>query len=448
MKTRLFRQLSIDGRYLLFLFFISLIFRFPYISEPPVTVFDEVIYKNYVVALNEGRPFIDVHPPLARILFAEVGKSAEQLDTTISKDEPGRPFGNFPYIPLRTFVSIFGIALPLIIYCIARALGTTAPFALFVGLLLSTDNSLIIYSRLILPDTLLLFFEFLAFLLALLSMRKESRRDSAFLVFLSSFSIGCALSIKWTALGMFSLIALLFISSKRKFSVIPSILIAFAVYITIFTISLVAVTPMGGVAENLLSERFSAWSPNIEFPYVGEVLPVLAFLPELHKAMLAINFNTVIAENALIAPSPLLWPIAGARMALWRSGDGSHVIILSGNTYAWSLSFFLFIFDVLWIAREIIRSRKIPVSKNEALILVGYVANYLPFFFIHRQMYLYHYFTALVFLFLLIPFVLPRIMCIIKQKSGAQLSYKAGVIVLAIFIIVNFLLVAKTTYGL
>jgi dolichyl-phosphate-mannose-protein mannosyltransferase len=93
------------------------------------------------------------------------------------------------------------------------------------------------------------------------------------------------------------------------------------------------------------------------------------------------------------------------------------------------------------------RTRKFPVGKDESILLAGYLFNYLPFFLIDRPMYLYHYFTALLFLVLLLPKVTPRIIDCLSLVTNDRLFARVFVVFATILLFVNAILLFPATYG-
>ena len=96
-----------------------------------------------------------------------------------------------------------------------------------------------------------------------------------------------------------------------------------------------------------------------------------------------------------------------------------------GNPLLWIAAFALFIFMCI----EMGRGRKHTSDHRSIMIMtliVGYLANYLPFFLIHRPMYLYHYFSALIFLFLLAGYALPlaidRVSSHFKERGAVRIA--------------------------
>jgi len=72
------------------------------LDRPNDTVFDEVVYANYVTFMLEGHPFFDIHPPLGRMIFSEIARISEPFTLTTLLNKPNQLFNDFPYVPLRT----------------------------------------------------------------------------------------------------------------------------------------------------------------------------------------------------------------------------------------------------------------------------------------------------------------------------------------------------------
>ena len=88
-----------------------------------------------------------------------------------------------------------------------------------------------------------------------------------------------------------------------------------------------------------------------------------------------------------------------------------------------------------------------PVKKSELVLMIGYLANYIPFFFIDRPMYVYHYFNALIFLFLLLPFALPRIRHSMINTVHDRWFAPVFIVILLGIALINFVMLIPETYG-
>src|SRR3989344_2177778 len=145
---------------LILLAFLVRVPNFLRISQP---VFDEAHYANFAIRTLNGERYIDVHPPLGRIIFAFLAKTFKS-EGDFNEIKYGSDYGNFPFKALRMATIIAGSLLCGIIFLIARKIYSELSLAVLAALLVIFDGFLIIYSRFILPDTYLLVFGFLGIL--------------------------------------------------------------------------------------------------------------------------------------------------------------------------------------------------------------------------------------------------------------------------------------------
>ncbi|KAM3432753.1 hypothetical protein MY4824_006388 [Beauveria thailandica] len=123
------------------------------ISQPTSVVFDEVHFGGFASKYIKGKFFMDVHPPLAKMLIALTGWLAGfngDFDfKDIGKDylEPG-----VPYVAMRLYPALCGIFLIPCIFLTLKAVGCrTFTAAMGAGLIIF-ENGLLTQARLILLD--------------------------------------------------------------------------------------------------------------------------------------------------------------------------------------------------------------------------------------------------------------------------------------------------------
>ncbi|MEK7118185.1 MAG: phospholipid carrier-dependent glycosyltransferase [Patescibacteria group bacterium] len=443
-RVWIFAHTEKDVGIILFVILLALILRVPFLSHPRETLFDEVVYANFVVHIIQGVPFFDIHPPFARILFAEVANlvpfHAEAIPIAINQS-----FQNFPYVLLRFFTAFFGVLLAPLIYMVGRAVGYIPRIAIYPALFVVFDNALVLYSRAILPDTILLVLAFSGFLAAFAATKEQAGLKRRLFVFVSACLLGLAVSIKWTALGVFGVVVLVFFLSRMYREIVWSTFTAIAIYVLIFT-SFLFYFPQGGRADYVLPPYNVPIVTGLEFPESFAPQTIAPFLAAYHRAMLETNRDVEITEKTLKANGPLSWPVAKSSIAFWKGGDGKQIILM-GNSILWFAAFFTLLFELAWIALHFLRERRWPINRTESILLAGYTLNYIPFFFIDRSMYLYHYFIALLFLFLLVPRIAPRIVDCITCVSGDRLFAQTLACFVGFLMLLNFFLLAPTTYG-
>ncbi len=435
-----------DHRWVFVILTCALLLRLPMIAHPNVTQFDEVFYVNFVLHMLNQQPPFDIHPPLARIMFTEIARGAGSFGVSSIPVLPNQGFKDFPFIPLRLFVAFLGSLLPLLVYTIGRILNYRPRSAALPALFVVIDNAFIIYSRAILPDTILLFFNFLALGCAFAMIRVKSKRLSLILLITGSIAIGCALSIKWLALGVLATIWLLLLSERRYGALFASGVITLATYVLIFT-SFFFYFPQGGHLDPMSTPYTTPLTQNITFPKTDHLKNVLEFLPKYHQLMLNADRDKEIAKHVLQGAGPLAWPTSLTSTTFWVDGHGKG-IVFQGNGLIWIVSFLLLLFHLGWICWHMKHKRKWPLDRDETILLAGYIFNYVPFFFIHRPMHLYHYFTALIFLFLMIPKIAPRMLDCIACCTRNRLIAVTLLYTTLFLIFIVFVVSIPLTYGL
>ncbi len=435
-----------DHQLVVILMLLAMLVRLPFIAHPDRTIFDEVVYTNYTLHTLEGMPFFDIHPPLARILFAEVAKHAETFTVSTLPTDVNQSFADFPYVSLRYFIAFMSILIPLLLYAIGRIIGYSPRASALPALFVIFDNAFIIYGRVILPDTLLILFNFLAFAAALAAVRVREKRFTFALTVIAGIAIGLAASIKWTALGVLATIWLLFFFQKRWGAILLTGLLTVLIYVSVFLFYF-SFFPNGGKVGFMLPPFNTPWLAAITYPKGTDQAQVLKFLPEFHEAILRSNNDATINKFILQGPGPMWWSTARTSIAFWVGNDGKK-ITLQGSAFLWFFSFFLLLFEIGWMLMQLKIKRVWPIDQNETILLAGYFLNYLPFFLIHRPMYLYHYLTALVFLFLLVPKIGPRAIACVGKVTGDTLFAQVLGYTVIFFVFVNFIFLFRTTYGI
>ncbi|WFD03201.1 dolichyl-phosphate-mannose--protein mannosyltransferase [Malassezia obtusa] len=143
--------------------FVALFVRFWRLDRPSSVVFDEVHFGGFAAKYIKRTFFMDVHPPLAKLLitlaawvhgfrgnfdFSEIGR--EYLVTPDAE--------KVPYVAMRMVGATFGFLTIPLAYFTLRGLHLRPASALLGTLLVTFENALTTQSRLILLDAPLVFF--------------------------------------------------------------------------------------------------------------------------------------------------------------------------------------------------------------------------------------------------------------------------------------------------
>ena len=448
-QSRLEPHLDSDRKWIILILLLATLLRFPMLQYPAETVFDEPIYSDFAMLSLQAHPFFDIHPPLARILFTEIVARTDYDPSTATiittPDFAPHAFLDFPYIPLRTTVAFFGTLLPLLLYGISRLLGATPRWAGLVALFVVIDPAFIVYSRAILPDTILLAVEMGALLAALAAVQSETTRGKVGFALLAALALGAAVSIKWIALSIVGVVGLLYLFHRRWKTILATGVVMAGVYVFVFA-SFVLYFPNGGKADPVLLTYDVPYVTTLEFPADPTWGTAVRFLPELHRTMWRANTDPETSARLPETPTALSWPVAKVSMLGWWSGV-EQSIMLKGNTLLYPVTFFLFLFEIGWIIARYRTTKHWPVGIMETTLVIGYFGNYLPFFLIERSMFLYHYFSAFLLLLLLIPFVVPRVIACLAQVTRDELFAKVFALVVVLLVLIDVLRAAPQIYG-
>ncbi|KAG0210827.1 hypothetical protein BGX31_001807, partial [Mortierella sp. GBA43] len=138
---------------------IAVISRFYKINEPDEVVFDEVHFGKFASYYLRGTYFFDVHPPLAKLMLAAMGYFIG-YDGHFLFDNIGDNYiaHNVPYVGLRALPAFLGAMTVPIVYMTMREAGFPIVTCVLAGFLITFDNMLVTQTRLILLDSMLVFF--------------------------------------------------------------------------------------------------------------------------------------------------------------------------------------------------------------------------------------------------------------------------------------------------
>ncbi|KAK0536374.1 Dolichyl-phosphate-mannose--protein mannosyltransferase 1 [Tilletia horrida] len=250
------------------------------LSAPSSVVFDEVHFGGFASKYIRRKFFMDVHPPLAKLLFtlvAWLGGFDGAFDfADIGKEYMIGDNTPVPYVAMRTMPALLGVATVPIAYISLRALGLRITSALLGAVAVLFDNALTTQSRLILLDSPLVFFTSTT-ALSYITFSNADRRapfTRAWWTWLiiTGVSLGAVASCKWVGfftvatIGACTIVQLwnhlgdtrLPISQiARHFTarVLGLILVPFLIYYSLFGVHL-SVLAFGGDGDAFLSPAF------------------------------------------------------------------------------------------------------------------------------------------------------------------------------------------------
>lgn len=133
-------------------------FRLYKLPQPDQVVFDEVHVGGFVHEYFHGRFFVDVHPPLAKLVYYYLS-TVGGYDGAFQFRAIGDVFDLLvPYVAMRAFSAVCGALTVVLAYAILRATSCRPSTAYFGAVLALAESSLATQSRLMLLDAPLVFF--------------------------------------------------------------------------------------------------------------------------------------------------------------------------------------------------------------------------------------------------------------------------------------------------
>jgi dolichyl-phosphate-mannose-protein mannosyltransferase len=415
---------------------ISSVVHFAWFGHPNTTVFDEVHFGKFISSYFTHEYYFDIHPPLGKLILAGWGK--------LWGFRPGFSFANigdvFPdrtYLALRFLPSLAGTLLPLVIYGLAREFKLSRRAAFLAGIFVALDNALLVQSRLILLDSFLLLFGFGAVWCYL----RWRNGGTQWLLPLAGTLGAMAVSIKWTGATFLALIVILELlhlwqdrqtTARRQlwvifasFAVIPCV-IYYATFMVHF-----GLLSRAGTGDAFMTAEF-------QHDLIGNANaadPELKSLSTLQK-FVELNTQMYDSNKRLTATHPYAspwysWPLMERPIFYWVKGI-SRIYLLGNPTVWWGSTV-----AIITLFASIILAGLRRTDRTAMILGGAWLMNMLPFMGITRVMFLYHYFTALIWAVLMVAYLVDR--------SPQRTRISMALIGLSL---VTFIYFAPLTYGL
>lgn len=425
----------------------ALLTRLWQLDFPRAIVFDEVYFRQFAADYLNGNFFFDIHPPFVKLVFAGI---ATLFHLSASQVQSGDPGGMI----LRVLPALAGAALVPLLYVIIRQLGLGRRMAAFGALLVVADNALLVESRFVLMDSLLLLFGMGAFS-AYLFLRRLTGRWRWLWVVVVAILLGMLVSTKWTGLAIAGLIfATWMIDSvvhKTRWQTIVgegllALVIMATIYISTFAVNFTLLTH-SGAGDAFMSEKFQStlvgskyYDPNVKMSLWDKIV-------ELNSEMYTAQ-STLEHATHPYATKWYTWPFEIRGVYYWEGAplkDGSQGnIYLLGNPAVWWLSTVGVLAALgIWLTKPLWLGGR---HKQVAFLLTGYGLNFVPFAFIDRPMFLYHYLFALLFAIMLTCIMLSQLFDWQRHKYGRKAPVQTYWLLVAV-VALGFLYFLPLSYG-
>ncbi|KAF8905795.1 Dolichyl-phosphate-mannose-protein mannosyltransferase-domain-containing protein [Gymnopilus junonius] len=173
------------------------------LSKPNSVVFDEVHFGKFASRYIKTRYFVDVHPPLAKLLIT-FAAFVFGYDGDFDFKDIGKIYEHVPYVAMRMVPATLGVATVPLAYLTLRALDCRATTALLASMFITFENGMVTQSRHILLDSPLIFFTALTVFLWCGFCNEDKHEPFTqswwTWLLLSGLSLGAVVSCKWVGL--------------------------------------------------------------------------------------------------------------------------------------------------------------------------------------------------------------------------------------------------------
>ena len=363
------------------------------------TYFDEIYFARSAYEYIHGIPTVEwVHPPLGKLIMAI----------------PVLLFGmsTFAY---RLMGNIAGILMIPVIYSLAKNIFKNRKWAILAGLLMMFDCFHFAQTRMGTVDSFLVLFIMLSalFMYKYIVLENDAKLKTKLgNLFLSGLFIGCAIATKWTGLYAGLALAIVFFANmiyrnvgkhKEKDKDLGKIILACFVFF-------VGIPLLIYVLSYLL------------FPvvYPGKVEGISGLIKQTQDMY---TYHSTLEATHPFTSEWYTWP--AMIKPVWYyvgyfGGDMKGTIVGIGNPAVW---WFGIIASIFVLIMALLRRKR-----EDWFILVFILATWLPYVFIGRIMFMYHYFPTL-------PFIMLAIVALIKfitekiRNNSVYLFY-VGVVIL------------------
>lgn len=330
--------------------------------------FDEIYHARTAYETLHGiEPYETTHPPLGKLIIS-AGISLFGMN----------PFG------WRVMGALFGIAMVPLLYVLAKRLFGRTGYATLAALLLAFDFLHYTQSRIATVDVFAVFFILLAYFglyeyYRLSALEGASFRRALIPLALTALGIGLASAVKWIGLyagaGVAVLLVLVWRAPGFKRDRLPGTLA--------WTAALFVLLPVA--------------------VYLASYIPWMRLPGDGHgfAGVLQAQKNMFAYHSGLVATHPFSsswweWPLI--RKPVWyyagqtdREGTVSSIAAMGNPAVWWTGAA-----AAVWLVLRLRKERSFP----HAFVLVGLAAQFVPWMFVTRLTFIYHFYASVPFLIL------------------------------------------------
>ncbi|WP_414549512.1 dolichyl-phosphate-mannose--protein mannosyltransferase [Anabaena sp. CCY 0017] len=445
---------------LLGIFLLSLSLRFWGLERFNTLVFDEIYYAQFGNNYLTQTPFFNVHPPLSQYIIGIgiwIGSHLPFGQDTVH-ELTGSVRSPWSY---RWLNALTGSFIPVIVAGIAYQLNRRYSFALLAGFFTACDGLFLVESRYALNNIYTVIFGLLGQWFLLLALNNQNQQRSWWLV-LAGMSFGASVATKWNGLwfllgAYFIWIAAYIIQGIQSFPDTPIFLIS---PVTLIKKSQIFFSNWycKWVYLNKKSSKIAVQTPlqNLTQIKAGQMLFYLGIIPAIIYSIIWIphlqldrrygfiavhqkilSYHLQIGGNITnVHPYCAAWykwplmnrpiayyyqttesvnqPLSGLQPSLpTETGKIIYDIHAMGNPFLWWFGVAAILFLAAMLVLQLVipwwQQKRFSLPVNLAVdtwialyLVLNYAANLLPWVRVTRCVFIYHYMSAVVFVFLAI----------------------------------------------
>ncbi len=361
------------------------------VSYKNSTYFDEIYHARTAYEFTVGKDVYEwTHPPLGKILIS-VGIKLFGMT----------PFG------WRIVGTVFGILMIFVMYILAKRIFKESFVSSICTVILTFDFMHFTQSRIATIDVYVTFFIMLMYLFMykyyVLNFNTISLKESFKPLILAGISFGLGVSVKWTAMyACVGLAVVFFMTVFRRYKEDKNEFWTWFIKTSLFCVLAFIIIP---VIIYVLSYIPYMMAEN-DFSFSA--------IWENQKDMLTYHGKTVVDSTHPYSSKWFSWPVI-YRPMWYYDGDITDTvkegISAFGNPAVWWLGIPSFIFTLYFAV--------LKRSKKAVFLIIGYLSCLLPWVFVERTTYIYHYFPCVIFSVLMTGYCINKLDFKYKRCVGA-----------------------------
>ncbi|MBE6147150.1 MAG: phospholipid carrier-dependent glycosyltransferase [Firmicutes bacterium] len=369
------------------------------ISHMNSAYFDEIYFARSAYEYIHGIPTVEwVHPPLGKLIMTL----------------PIMLFGmcTFAY---RFMGNIAGILMIPVMYSLGKTIFKNRKWGLLAGLLMMFDCFHFAQTRMATVDSFLVLFMMLAvlFMYKYVLLKKDAElKEKIKYLFLSGLFMGCAITTKWTGFYVALGLAIMFFAdviSKNfgKNKTRDKDLFRIIGYCVVFFVVIPALIYM-------LSYFFF---PNVYNYHTNTIAGFIQQIKDMY------GYHSTLEATHPFTSEWYTWPLMERPVWYYAQdfGGGMRATISGiGNPAIWWVGA---ICSIILLGLAILQKKK-----EHCIILLFILCTWLPYLFIGRIMFMYHYFPTL-------PFVMLAIVAVMKLITDKMKNHSIYVFYVAVVIL-------------